>query len=95
MRFVLGIVVIGLAAAAAAQADPVYVRPHIRSDGTYVPPHYRTSPDSSLLNNYSTRPNYNPYSGRAGTVDPFSQPYRPSRTDPYALRPSRSLTSPY
>jgi len=34
-----------------------YVRGYVRRDGTYVAPHYRSSPDSSIYNNY----NYNPY----------------------------------
>jgi hypothetical protein len=39
---------------------------HFRRDGTYVPEHYRSSPNSSNWDNYSTRPNANPYSGREG-----------------------------
>ena len=41
------------------------------STGTYVSPSYRTSPNSSKYDNYSTKGNYNPYSGRSGTVDPY------------------------
>jgi hypothetical protein len=33
-------------------AKDVYVRGYIRSDGTYVRPHYRSSPDSYKWNNY-------------------------------------------
>jgi hypothetical protein len=43
-----------------------YVRPHIQRDGDFVGGHYRTNPNNSTLDNYSTRPNYNPYSGRTG-----------------------------
>jgi hypothetical protein len=57
----------------AAFAD-TYVRGHTRQDGTWVQPHYRTDTDSSRLNNYSTQGNTNPYTGRAGTVDPYSPP---------------------
>lgn len=32
----------------------VSVRGYYRSNGTYVAPHYRTSPDSSTSNNFST-----------------------------------------
>lgn len=35
----------------------VSVRGYYRSDGTYVRPHYRTNPDSSVYNNFS----YNGY----------------------------------
>lgn len=62
---------IGLACA--AQAD-TYVRGYTRSNGTYVQPHYQTAPNSTKLDNYSTRGNYNPYTGKAGTVDPYKAP---------------------
>jgi len=58
----------------AANAD-TYVRGYMRSDGTYVQPHYRTNPNSSVYDNYSTRGNVNPYTGRAGTVDPYRSTY--------------------
>lgn len=47
-----------------------YVNGYVRRDGTYVQPHYRSSPDSSPYNNYSSKGNYNPYTGRQGTVTP-------------------------
>ena len=54
----------------AAFAQDTYVRGHTRSDGTYVPQHYRTNPNNSTFDNYSTRGNVNPYTGERGTVDP-------------------------
>lgn len=48
-----------------------YVRGYTRKNGTYVQPHYRSSPDRSKLNNWSTQGNVNPYTGRAGTVNPY------------------------
>jgi len=60
-------------AVSAAQAQG-YVNPYTRSDGTYVPGHHRTAPDSNPHNNYSTQGNYNPYTGQTGTVDPYRQP---------------------
>jgi hypothetical protein len=57
--------------AGAAQAD-TYVNGYVRRDGTYVRPHYRTDPDSTKLNNYSTQGNVNPYTGQRGTVNPFA-----------------------
>lgn len=53
-----------------------YVRGHIRKDGAYVPPHYRTAPDSSFYNNWSTLGNINPYTGKPGTK---TEPSSPSR----------------
>lgn len=50
----------------------VYVKSYIKSNGTYVQSHYRTSPNSSLLDNYSTRGNYNPYTDNYGTKNIYS-----------------------
>jgi len=44
-----------------------YVNGYTRSDGTYVSGHFRSSPDSSYNNNYSTQGNTNPYTGQEGT----------------------------
>lgn len=72
----------------AAAAKDVYVRGYVRSDGTYVQPHYRSAPDSNPYNNYSTSPNYNPYTGRQGTVTPYSTPsYSPPRYSPPTYSP--------
>lgn len=45
----------------------VKVRGYYRKDGTYVRPHYRSSPDGNFWNNWSTKGNVNPYTGKAGT----------------------------
>ena len=49
-----------------ALAD-VYVNPYYRSDGTSVEGHYRSSPDSSVTNNWSSSGNQNPYTGEIGS----------------------------
>jgi hypothetical protein len=43
---------------------------HVRKDGTYVAPSHATNPNSSKTDNYSSKGNVNPYTGKAGTVDP-------------------------
>lgn len=48
-----------------------YVRGYTKQNGTYVEPHYRSSPNGTTLDNYSTKGNVNPYTGQAGTVDPY------------------------
>lgn len=48
------------------------VKGHVTKKGTYVSPHTRTNPDSSRTNNYSSKPNVNPYTGKRGTVDPYA-----------------------
>jgi len=54
----------------AASAGSTYVHGYTKSDGTYVEPHYRSAPDTSTYNNWSTKGNVNPYTGEAGTRDP-------------------------
>ena len=46
---------------------PVRVKPYTRKDGTQVQGHRRTAPDSTRGNNWSTRGNVNPDTGKAGT----------------------------
>ena len=50
--------------AEAAVRVRAYYKP---STGTYVMPSYRTSPNSTKIDNYSTKGNYNPYTGKIGT----------------------------
>lgn len=66
-----------LASVSATATSDQYVRGHVRSDGTYVAPHVRSSPNSSTYDNYSTKGNQKPYTGQQGTVDPYksSNPY--------------------
>ena len=64
---------------------PVEVRPYTRQDGTFVQPHHRTPPNDSLFDNYSSKPNVNPFTGKPGTVDP----YQPRQRDRYPNDPFR------
>lgn len=80
---------IGLAATLTVLASPAAyaqrqtrVDTYVKRDGTVVQSHARTAPDSSRYNNWSSKPNVNPYTGRTGTVDPARpstgyQPYKP------------------
>lgn len=51
----------------------VHVRGYTRKDGTYVPPHDRTAPNDTKLDNWSTKGNINPETGKPGTVDPYPE----------------------
>lgn len=64
LMMALGFAVIASTAHAAA------VSGYVRRDGTYVPPSYRSAPNSTTLDNYSTRGNVNPYTGQTGTQQP-------------------------
>jgi len=51
-------------------AQSTYVNGYYKSNGTYVQPHYRSTPNSTTLDNYSTKGNTNPYTGKKGTKSP-------------------------
>ena len=55
-----------------AQND-VYVNGYYRKNGTYVQPHFKTAPNNSMFDNYSTKGNFNPYTGKPGWIDPYSK----------------------
>jgi len=59
-----------------ALAD-VYVQGYTKANGTYVQPHYRSSPNSTTYDNWSTKGNVNPYTGQYGTKSP-TYPTAPS-----------------
>lgn len=72
-----------LAAAFAVPLFPAqageFVHGYIKSDGSYVEPYYRSSPNSTDLDNYSTKGNVNPYTGAVGTREPdYGLPRVPS-----------------
>lgn len=54
-----------------SHSSSVHVRGYTRKSGTYVAPHMRTAPDSTRQNNWSTKGNVNPYTGKAGTKNPY------------------------
>lgn len=49
------------------------VRGGISKKGVYRQPHYRTAPDKSRYNNYGTKANSNPYTGKTGKRDPHKR----------------------
>ena len=57
---------------ASAEARTTRVRGYYKpSIGRYVAPHYKTTPNRSKFDNFSTKGNYNPYTGKKGTVNPY------------------------
>jgi len=79
-----------------------YVNGYTRQDGTQVQGHYRTNPNATNTDNYSTKPNTNPWTGKPGTIEPdnysypstYSTPtYTPSYTPTYTPSPSYSNSS--
>lgn len=56
----------------------VYVNGYYRKDGTYVRPHYRSAPNHTVNDNFSTEGNINPYTGEPGTKprEPYNNDYQ-------------------
>ncbi len=74
-----GVICVGMAVGASAQYNaPVRVQGHTTREGVYVPPHVRTASNETRTDNWGSKPNTNPYNGKAGTVDPYApKPYKP------------------
>lgn len=51
-------------------AQDVWVNSYVKDNGTFVQGHHRTAPDNTQYNNYSTVGNVNPYTGKAGYIQP-------------------------
>ena len=46
------------------------VKGYTKKSGTYVAPHQRTAPNETKSDNYSTKGNVNPHTGKKGTKKP-------------------------
>jgi hypothetical protein len=82
MRFLIMSAVIVLLSGGGACAQSSYgTRGYVKKDGTYVEPHRSTKPNSTVNDNWSTKPNVNPYTGKAGTREPsYTSPtYKPPK----------------
>ncbi len=55
---------------AQVNSQKVYVQGYYKSNGTYVKGHYKTKANGTNRDNYSTKPNYNPYTGKKGYIKP-------------------------
>ena len=52
-----------------------YVDGYTKSNGTYVEGHYRSSPNDTVSDNYSTEGNVNPYTDEEGNRDVYDDSY--------------------
>ncbi len=71
MKLILPMLILAIATTGLAQRS-TRVRGGVTKQGTYREPHMRTTPNKSRLDNYSTKGNTNPYTGKSGTRDPFA-----------------------
>lgn len=72
-NFFIGIAIVSLLLVVApVGAKTVKVKGYFKpSTGSYVMPSYKTSPNKTKLDNYSSKGNYNPYTGKTGTKNPW------------------------
>lgn len=77
-QFILAALLVGFTALAFGQSYN-RVSGYYRSNGTYVEPYYRTAPNNTIMDNWSTYPNVNPFTNRVGTINPNSYYRTPSR----------------
>ena len=72
-----------------AQTNPNHVRVsgYYRKNGTYVQPYFRTAPNSTKNDNFSTKGNVNPYTGKPGWIEPDSK-YNTFHYSTYSYNPS-------
>lgn len=68
-----------------SQTNPnhVWVERYTRKDGTTVQGHFRTAPNHTNVDNFSTLGNVNPYTGKLGTIQPDGQenPWKDNKTN--------------
>ena len=76
MKIILTVLLVSISLFSAL-AD-VHVKGYTRKDGTYVAPHVRSSPNSTNADNWSTKGNVNPYTGKAGTKNATASGLAPS-----------------
>lgn len=63
--------------AAEAKSGSTHVKGYTRKNGTYVVPHERSAPNKTKADNWSTKGNVNPYTGKKGMktlAEPSSVP---------------------
>jgi len=62
-----------------------FVPGYVKKNGTYVAPHFKTTPNKTKADNFSTKPNINPYTGKVGTK---------TNPDPYLTTPPPVIYTP-
>ena len=67
MKKMILTLVITLIGVVAYSQNVVYVKGYTKKNGTYVEGHYRTKANNTVMDNFSTYPNVNPYTGEIGT----------------------------
>ena len=61
------IIIVGVLVVTSVAEAVIWVKGYYRN-GTYVSPYYRTNSNNTKLDNWSTKGNINPYTGKKGTI---------------------------
>ena len=94
MRTIIKVLaVLSLTLALNLEAGSTYVKGYTKKNGTVVMPHYRSSPDKTKSNNWSTKGNINPYTGKMGTKSPYNN-YETNTSYPYESYKTGTTTQP-
>jgi hypothetical protein len=70
MKKLFATLILGIVSSITFAQSEVYVNGYYKSNGTYVQSHYRTAPNSTINDNWSTYSNVNPHTGEVGTIQP-------------------------
>jgi tetratricopeptide (TPR) repeat protein len=93
-KFLFIIVFFLLSVFSKAQTNPNHVRVngYYRSNGTYVQPYFRTAPNSTNRDNFSTKGNVNPYTGKPGWIEPDNN-YNTFYYNTYSYTPNKTTNT--
>lgn len=78
MKNLIFIIVITCGFIAPTFAKDTYVKGYTRSNGVHVRGHYKSHKNSTKRDNFTTRGNVNPYTGKKGTRSPYKY-YQPKK----------------
>lgn len=89
---ILAVLIINLFSFGIAEARIINVKGHIKpSTGKYVMPYLKTSPNNTKIDNWSTKGNTNPITGKKGSVPLIKTP---TIKNPTYKAPTKILKTP-
>ena len=69
-KFIILCLISSFFAVSAAAKGSHNVKGYVKKNGTYVAPHKQTNPNGTQRDNWTSKPNTNPYTGKDGTKEP-------------------------
>ena len=75
MKYIICFILLIFCASNSFSQKVRYQKGYTKSNGSYVQPHFKTQPNKTNRDNYSTKPNINPYNGKSGSK---AQDYSPN-----------------